>query len=876
MSLRTATYQPAGLESDIYETWLASDCFRATPDQRPAYSIVIPPPNVTGVLHMGHMLNNTLQDILVRRARMLGKNAVWVPGTDHASIATEAKVVALLKEQGIDKSSLTREAFLTHAWAWKEKYGGIILQQLQKLGASCDWQRTRFTMEPDLTEAVLDVFIRLHQDGFIYRGKRMVNWDPAGLTALSDEEVIYQEAQGHLYYVSYALTDGSGHLTIATTRPETILADTALCVHPDDPRFTHVIGKTVKVPLTSREIPVIADPYVDPEFGTGCLKVTPAHDPNDYMLGEKHQLAFIDMFEANGTVAPTVDRYVGMDRFAVRTQIAIDLEKEGVLVKKEPIVHQVGFSERTRVPIEPRVSLQWFVNMKAFMEKHPEVLTSVMDGTIAFHPPKFKNTYRHWMENIKDWCISRQLWWGQRIPAWYGPDGKVFVAKTREEAWSQAANHYPGKDAQSLHQDEDVLDTWFSSWLWPISVFDGFKNPNNPDIQYYYPTADLVTGPDILFFWVARMIMAGYAFTGKAPFKNVYFTGIVRDKQGRKMSKQLGNSPDALALIDQYGADGVRVGLLMSAAAGNDLLFDESLCGQGRNFANKIFNAAKLISGWEPADIPADEASKMALQWYAEQSNQALLDIEEHFEKFRISDALTTTYKWAWDDFCAWYLEWVKPAHGAPMSREIWEATRQHFSRLLRALHPFMPFITEMLWEDLQLSEAGGPLVHASWPETQPRTHTFTEPFEWMKEAIAGVRQFRQKQGISPKEKLTLYIQTEQQPWPKAWNPVLEKLAGIETPVETTQMEAQWSTFLVKQWQMGLPSTAFNPEEEKIKIQEELTYLEGFLKSVQQKLSNTRFVEGAPEQVVANERKKEADALAKIQNLKAALEGLSA
>lgn len=876
MSLRTATYQPAGLESDIYEKWLASDCFRAVPDQRPAYSIVIPPPNVTGVLHMGHMLNNTLQDILVRRARMRGKNAVWVPGTDHASIATEAKVVALLKEQGIEKSSLTREAFLTHAWAWKEKYGGIILQQLQKLGASCDWERTRFTMEPDLTDAVLDVFIRLHKDGFIYRGKRMVNWDPAGLTALSDEEVIYQEAQGHLYYVSYALTDGSGHLTIATTRPETILADTALCVHPEDPRFTHVIGKTVKVPLTSREIPVIADPYVDPEFGTGCLKVTPAHDPNDYMLGEKHQLDFIDMFEANGTVAPTVDHYVGMDRFAVRSQIAKDLDAKGLLVKKEPIVHQVGYSERTRVPIEPRVSLQWFVNMKAFMEKHPEVLTSVMDGTIAFHPPKFKNTYRHWMENIKDWCISRQLWWGQRIPAWYAPDGKVFVAKTREEAWAEASAHYPGKDETCLHQDEDVLDTWFSSWLWPISVFDGFKNPENPDIRYYYPTADLVTGPDILFFWVARMIMAGYAFTGKAPFKNVYFTGIVRDKQGRKMSKQLGNSPDALALIDQYGADGVRVGLLMSAAAGNDLLFDESLCGQGRNFANKIFNAAKLISGWEPADIPADEAAKMAMKWYEEQSNLALLEIEEHFEKFRISDALTTTYKWAWDDFCAWYLEWVKPAHGAPMSREVWEATRQHFSRLLRALHPFMPFITEMLWEDLGLATEGGALVHASWPETQPRTTTYTEPFEWMKEAIAGVRQFRQKQGISPKEKLTLYIQTEQQPWPKAWNPVLEKLAGIETPVETSQMEAQWSTFLVKQWQMGLPSTTFNPEEEKTKIQDELSYLEGFLKSVQQKLSNTRFVDGAPEQVVANERKKEADALAKIQNLKAALENLSA
>lgn len=876
MSLRTETYQPAQSEPEIYRHWMESGAFQARPDMnRNAYAIVIPPPNVTGVLHMGHMLNNTIQDILVRRARMLGKNAVWVPGTDHASIATEAKVVAMLREQGISKSEIGREKFLEHAWAWKEKYGDIILNQLKRLGASCDWSRTRFTMEPALTRSVETVFVELYRQGLIYRGKRMVNWDPAGLTALSDEEVIYQETAGNLYHVRYDLSDGSGSLVIATTRPETILADTAVAVHPDDERFKHFIGKTVLVPLVNRPIPVIADEYVDREFGTGCLKITPAHDPNDYMLGEKHGLEIIDMFQPNGIVADTVPSYQGMDRFEVREKISADLQTAGRLVKKEPINHQVGYSERTRVPIEPRLSEQWFVNMRAFMDKHPEVLESVMSGEIAFHPAKFKNTYRHWLENIKDWCISRQLWWGQRIPAWYGPDGKVFVAISREEAWNEASAHYPGQDASILEQDSDVVDTWFSSWLWPITVFDGLLEPDNKEFKYFYPTSDLVTGPDIIFFWVARMIMAGYAFTGKAPFKNVYFTGIVRDKMGRKMSKQFGNSPDALGLIDQYGADGVRVGLLLSAPAGNDLLFDEALCAQGRNFANKIFNASKLISGWKVEEGEPTPAARAAMDWYAEREAQVLREIHEHFEKYRISDALNTVYKLAWDDFCSWYLEMVKPPQGHAISSVTLQKTKEHFSALLRMLHPFMPFITEMLWEDLKIGD--NTIMWTAWPESQTVQSEKTETFELVKEIIANIRQIRQKNGISNRDPLDLIVNHSKQSWDAYWNPVIEKLAGIQHISTADTIPGNCVTFLVKQWEFGLPlGNAVNPEEEIRKLQDELNYLEGFLASVQKKLSNERFVNNAPTQVVENEKRKQADAETKIQRLQERLQQMQA
>jgi valyl-tRNA synthetase len=861
-------YNPAEAENKWYPEWKASGIFHATPDSREAYTIVIPPPNVTGVLHMGHMLNNTIQDVLVRRARMLGKNACWVPGTDHASIATESKVVALLREEGLSKHALGRDAFLERAWEWKERYGGIILNQLERLGASCDWERTRFTMEPDLSKSVEKVFIDLYNKGYIYRGLRMVNWDPAGKTALSDEEVLFKETQGNLYYVKYAIKGTDTFLKVATTRPETILADTAICVHPEDERFAALIGKSAIVPLCGREVPVIADEYVDPTFGTGALKVTPAHDPNDYQLGEKHGLECLDMFEEDGTLNSIGGEFAGMDRFKARKAIAAALEAAGLLEKIEPITHQVGYSERSQAVVEPRLSLQWFVNMKKFMEDHPQVLESVMSDEISFHPPKFKNNYAYWLTNIKDWCISRQLWWGHRIPAWYGPDGKIWVAESIEAAWELAAANYVGMDISVLKQDEDVLDTWFSSWLWPFTVFDGLTKPGNPDYHYFYPTSDLVTGPDILFFWVARMVMAGYAFTGKAPFKNVYFTGIVRDKQGRKMSKSLGNSPDALELIDTYGADGVRVGLLLSSAAGNDLLFDESLCLQGRNFANKVWNARRLLAGWE-TDSTAEitDAQRIALNWYESRLNHTLSGLEELFSRFKISDALHVIYKLWWDDFCSTFLELVKPENGNRVSQEVYTRSLEFFDAGLRMLHPFMPFLTESLWQSLSQRDTGTFICTASWPAAGKTDSLLEAQFPLMLEIISAIRAHRQQEGLSPKETIPLYLGKNSAEWPKQFTCVLKRLANIEGPLVCDEIPAGTKSFLVKQWEFALPATEVNSQEALEDALKELSYHEGFLKSVVAKLSNERFVANAKAEIVENEQKKKADAESKIQAL---------
>jgi valyl-tRNA synthetase len=866
-----AKYNPQQTEAKWYKYWMDKGFFRSVPDEREPYTIVIPPPNVTGVLHMGHMLNNTIQDVLIRRARMHGKNACWVPGTDHASIATEAKVVAMLKEKGIDKKDLSREEFLKYAWEWKEKYGGIILEQLKKLGASCDWDRTRFTMEDDLSEAVIDVFIDLYKKGQIYRGVRMVNWDPKGLTAISDEEVIHKEVNSKLVYVKYKIEGTENeYITIATTRPETILGDTAVCVHPNDERYTHLKGKNAIVPIANRAVPIIFDEYIDMEFGTGALKVTPAHDINDYNLGVKHKLAVIDTLNADGTISEVAGHYVGQDRFAVRKQIVKDLEEQGHIVKIEDIKNKVGYSERTDAVIEPRLSMQWFLKMDKISKP---ALENVLNGNIKLIPDKFINTYKHWMENVHDWCISRQLWWGQRIPAWYAPDGSYTVAKTAEEALKQFNVQTPDfkYGVNDLKQDEDVLDTWFSSWLWPISVFDGFKNPDNADIKYYYPTNDLVTAPEILFFWVARMIIAGYEYRNEKPFSNVYLTGIVRDKLGRKMSKSLGNSPDPLDLIEKYGADGVRVGMLLCSPAGNDLPFDESLCEQGRNFSNKIWNAFRLVKGWQIDETKAQaEASKTAVKWFEAKFNEQLEIINDNYSKYRMSEALMATYKLVWDDFCAWYLEIVKPdfvdGKALPIDKATYEATISFFEKILKVLHPFMPFITEELWHLIKERNEKDCIIVAEWPKAGSFDNTVIEQFDTLMQLVAAVRNLRNQKGISPKEKLEIYQFSTKKDNYCEFDPIAIKLCNLSAFNYTEKKIDGAYSFLIKTFEFYIPLQGnIDAASEIERLTKELEYNKGFLASVMKKLSNEKFVSSAPEKVIEMERKKQADAEAKIK-----------
>lgn len=869
-------YDPSSVEGKWYQYWLDNGFFRSLPDEREPYTVVIPPPNVTGVLHMGHMLNNTIQDILVRRARMTGRNACWVPGTDHASIATEAKVVARLAERGIRKSDLTREEFLRHAWEWKEEHGGIILKQLRRLGASCDWDRTAFTMDDIRSRSVLRVFCDLYRKGLIYRGVRMVNWDPAALTALSDEEVIYKEQQGKLYYLRYRIVGEDGYAIVATTRPETIMGDTAMCINPNDPKNQHLRGRRVIVPLVGREIPVIEDDYVDIEFGTGCLKVTPAHDVNDYMLGEKYNLPSIDIFNDNGTIAPAGELYVGMDRFAVREQIVRDLDAAGLLEKTEDYTNKVGFSERTNVPIEPKLSMQWFLKMDGLAKP---ALDAVMNDEIRFYPPKFKNTYRHWMENVKDWCISRQLWWGHRIPAYYASptDGEasgnvapviILVAETEEEARAQAAEHPMLKGRPfTLRQDEDCLDTWFSSWLWPIALFDGINHPGNDEMRYYYPTADLVTGPDIIFFWVARMIMAGYEYEKDKPFRNVYFTGIVRDKLGRKMSKSLGNSPDPLALIDQYGADGVRMGIMLAAPAGNDILFDESLCEQGRNFNNKIWNALRLVKSWEVSDAAEQpDAARIAIDWMEAKFCATIVELEDDFSRYRISEALMTAYKLFRDEFSAWYLEAVKPAYGQPIDAKTYRSTISLFEKLMLTLHPFMPFITEEVWQALADRQPGESIMVTQQPRPEQTNDLLTADFEVVKNIVAGVRSIRLERNIPNKESLTLEVVTGDHN--EAYNPVIMKMCNVDTIVRAPK-DATAASFMVGTTEYAVPlGNTIDVAEEIQKMEAEIDYLEGFLRSVMKKLGNEKFVANAKPEVVAVERKKRADAESKLALLR--------
>ena len=869
----TDKYNPREIEGKWYDYWIDNKLFHSTPDEREPYTIVIPPPNVTGMLHMGHMLNNTLQDVLVRRARMMGKNACWVPGTDHASIATEAKVVAKLRAEGIEKSSLTREEFLRHAWEWKEKHGGIILKQLRKLGASCDWDRTCFTMDEIRTEGVIKVFVDLYNKGKIYRGVRMVNWDPAAKTALSDEEVIYRESHGKLYYLRYAIEGTDRYIVVATTRPETILGDTALCVNPEDERYASLPDDTrVIVPLVGRSIPLIRDSYVDIGFGTGALKVTPAHDVNDYMLGEKYALETIDIFNDDGTINDKVGMYVGMDRFAVREQIEKDLEAAGLLEKTEAYTNNVGYSERTGVPIEPKLSMQWFMSMKEIAEP---ALRAVLDNEIRFVPEKYRNIYRYWMENIKDWCISRQLWWGQRIPAYYLPKGGYVVAETAEKALELAREKSGDMSLQigDLRQDEDVLDTWFSSWLWPISVFDGIRNPDNDEIKYYYPTSDLVTAPDIIFFWVARMIMAGYEYRGEKPFSNVYFTGIVRDKIGRKMSKQLGNSPDPLDLIDKYGADGVRVAMMLCSSAGNDLMFDESLCEQGRNFGNKIWNAYKLICGWaEDKTLAQSECNRLAIEWFENKLSQTLSQIEEDFASYRISDALMKAYRLFWDEFSGWLLEMIKPAYGAPADSTTLASVRSLFGRLMQMLHPFMPFLTEEIWQDLAPRAAGESICVSRMPVAGEVDETLLARFELAKEVISHLRNLRKQKNLPNKEQLSLKVVADVN-YPSEYEPVIMKMANLSSIERIGERDASSEAFIVKTTQYFVPlGGLMDVEVERKKLTDELNYLEGFLASVMKKLSNQRFVESAPEKVVANERAKKTDAEAKISAIRERLE----
>ena len=864
-------YNPKESEERWYQYWMDNQFFHSEVDKsRESYCIVIPPPNVTGVLHMGHMLNNTIQDALIRRARLQGKNACWVPGTDHASIATEAKVVAKLQGEGISKKDLTREEFLKHAWAWTEKHGGIILKQLRKLGASCDWERTGFTMDELRSESVIKVFVDLYQKGLIYRGVRMVNWDPKALTALSDEEVVYKEEHSKLYYLRYKIEGEDGYAIVATTRPETIMGDTAMCINPHDPKNQHLKGKKVIVPLVNRVIPVIEDDYVDIEFGTGCLKVTPAHDVNDYMLGEKYNLPSIDIFNDNGTISEAAGLYVGMDRFEVREQIEKDLQTAGLLEKVEAYTNKVGCSERTNVPIEPKLSMQWFLKMEHLAQI---ALEPVMKDEIRFYPSKFKNTYRHWMENIKDWCISRQLWWGHRIPAWYLPEGGYVVAATETEALELARQKSgnPQLTLADLRQDEDCLDTWFSSWLWPISLFDGINRPDNEEINYYYPTSDLVTGPDIIFFWVARMIMAGYEYKGKMPFKNVYFTGIVRDKLGRKMSKSLGNSPDPLDLIEKYGADGVRVGMLLCAPAGGDLLFDESLPEQGRNFTTKIWNAFKLVKGWQVEDIPQPRHSALALEWFDNLLNKTKTTLHSQFEQYRISEALMTVYTTFRDEFSSWLLEIIKPAYGQPIDKQTYETTLRLFEELMQLLHPFMPFITEEVWQNLKERKKGESIMVSVISENKPYDETILRAFEYVKEVIVGIRNIRKQNNIAFKDALSLHVKKSDR-YPVTFESVIQKMGNMET-VETVNDAPQGSwSFIVDTVEYFIPAAGqVDTTELKTKLEAELLYTQGFLKSVTAKLSNERFVNGAPEQVVANERKKQADAEAKIKAIETQL-----
>ena len=865
-------YNPADVEEKWYAYWLKNGLFKSKPDGREPYTVVIPPPNVTGILHMGHMLNNTIQDILVRRARMEGKNACWVPGTDHASIATEAKVVNKLAAQGIKKSDLSREEFLKYAWEWKEEHGGIILKQLQKLGASCDWDRTAFTMDEIRSESVLKVFVDLYNKGLIYRGVRMVNWDPKALTALSDEEVIYKDEHSKLYYLRYFIEGEDKYIIVATTRPETILGDTAVCVNPNDPRYSFLKGKKVIIPLVNRVVPIIMDDYVDIEFGTGCLKVTPAHDVNDYMLGEKYNLPSIDIFNDNGTISEAGGLYVGMDRFDVRKQIAKDLQEAGLLEKVEDYDNKVGYSERTNVVIEPKLSMQWFVKMDKLAAP---ALDAVMKDEIKFHPDKFKNIYRHWMENIKDWCISRQLWWGHRIPAYYLPQGGFVVAATPEEALKLAREKSGKADLQmsDLRQDEDCLDTWFSSWLWPISLFDGINNPGNEEINYYYPTTDLVTAPDIIFFWVARMIMAGYEYEHKLPFRNVYFTGIVRDKIGRKMSKSLGNSPDALELIKTYGADGVRMGLMLAAPAGNDILYDDALCEQGRNFNNKIWNAFRLVKGWNVDEtLPQPQTAAIAVEWFDAQLNRTLEEVKDLFGKYRLSEALMAIYKLFWDEFSSWYLEMVKPAYQQPIDRKTYDATLRYFDAQLRMLHPFMPFITEELWQHLYDRKEGESIMTARMPEPQPVDMEIINRFETTKLVVAGIRTIRLQKGIANKEQLTLQIIGAHD---HSNDCILTKMTNLATIETIEEKDPAAASFRVHATEYAIPlSNAIDIEAELKKLEAELKYAQGFLKTVMGKLGNERFVQNAPEAVVAMERKKKADAEEKIKSLEESIAAL--
>ena len=878
-------YEALKAESHWYDYWMEHDYFSSTPDEREPYTIVIPPPNVTGVLHMGHMLNNTIQDVLIRRARLMGKNACWVPGMDHASIATEAKVVAKLKSEGIDKADLSREEFLKHAWDWTDEYGGAILGQLKKLGASCDWKRTKFTMDDDMYQSVIKVFVDLFNKGQIDRGYRMVNWDPAAQTTLSDEEVIYEEKQGQLYYIKYQIVNENGQdsssgiegITIATTRPETILGDTAICINPNDERYRHLKGKKAIVPICNRVIPIIEDEYVDIEFGTGCLKITPAHDINDKALGEKHNLETIDIFNADASLNSFGLHYEGKDRFVVRKEITKELEEKGFLVKKENYTNKVGTSERTKAIIEPRLSDQWFLKMEDLVK--PALKAVLETEEVKFFPKKFENTYRHWMENIRDWNISRQLWWGQQIPAYFYGDGQddFVVAESHEDALKLAKekSNDHSLTTTDLKQDEDVLDTWFSSWLWPISVFNGILEPDNDEVNYYYPTSDLVTGPDIIFFWVARMIISGYEYRDERPFKNVYFTGLVRDKQRRKMSKSLGNSPDALKLIEKYGADGVRVGLLLSSAAGNDLMFDEDLCQQGKNFANKIWNGFRLLKGWEVSDLPQPEASKLGIDWYTAKFNQTLAEIEDHFSKYRISDALMSIYKLVWDDYSSWLLEIIKPDYQKPIDKTTYEAVINLFEQNLKLLHPFMPFLTEEVWQHITERTPEEALVVSQWPKQEKVDKLIIKNFDFAAEVVSGVRNIRKEKNIPMKEGLQLSVLDEVNV-SKTWDVVIQKLTNV---FEISYVDASVDgalSFRVKSNEYFVPmSGAIDVDAEIKKIQEELKYTKGFLQSVQKKLSNERFVNNAPEQVISIERKKQADAEAKIETLEKSLGSLS-
>ena len=877
MSLATK-YSPKEIENKWYDYWMKNNYFHSTPNNKEPYTIVIPPPNVTGVLHMGHMLNNTIQDVLIRRARLKGFNACWVPGTDHASIATEAKVVAKLKEQGIQKSDLTREEFLKHAWVWTDEHGGIILEQLKKLGASCDWERTKFTMDEDLSESVIKVFIDLYKKGLIYRGYRMVNWDPSAKTTLSDEEVIYEEKAGNLYYLKYKIEGSNNFLTIATTRPETIFGDTAICINPNDARFSHLKGKRAIVPIANRIIPIIEDEYVDIEFGTGCLKVTPAHDPNDKVLGEKHHLEVVDIFNDDASLNSFGLHYEGKDRFVVRKEITKELESIGSLAKIESYIHKVGTSERTKEVIEPKISAQWFLQMDTIVK--PALKAVLEDEEIHFFPKHYNSTYRHWLENIRDWNISRQLWWGHRIPAYFYGDGvnDFVIASTLEEA-VKLASEIVGRKLTStdITQDPDALDTWFSSWLWPISVFDGIRYPDNEEINYYYPTNDLVTGPDIIFFWVARMIFAGYEFRNEKPFTNVYFTGIVRDKQGRKMSKSLGNSPDPIELIEKFGADGVRVGMLLCSAAGNDLLFDEELVAQGRNFSNKIWNSFRLIKGWEVSEtIEQPKATKVAIEWYNSKFQQALVELEKSFEQYRISEALMITYKLIWDDFSSWFLEMVKPEYQQPIDAKTYSSVVGFLEDNLKILHPFMPFLSEEIWQNITKRAPEEALIIAEYPKLTAVNEDLINDFKFASEVISGIRTIRKDRNIAFKNTIEL-LAINNENATNYFDSVIEKMGNIASLTYVSDKVEGALSYRVKSNEYFIPMEAeINVEEEKAKLLEELKYTEGFLQSVQKKLSNERFVNSAPEQVIANERNKEADALAKIEMIKASLKSLKA